>query len=59
MSVLHWMPAPNVHVLYPENEKEKVYQFINNELVWHIAKRAVFLAINWKRSRKAVLLILE
>ncbi|RAJ13667.1 diphosphomevalonate/mevalonate 3,5-bisphosphate decarboxylase family protein [Arenibacter echinorum] len=23
----------NVHVLYPENEKEKVYQFINNELV--------------------------
>lgn len=23
----------NVHVLYPENEKEKVYQFIKNELV--------------------------
>ena len=23
----------NVHVLYPENEKEEVYQFINNELV--------------------------
>jgi len=23
----------NVHVLYPEKEKEKVYQFINNELV--------------------------
>jgi diphosphomevalonate decarboxylase len=23
----------NIHVLYPENEKEKVYQFINNELV--------------------------
>lgn len=23
----------NVHVLYPENEKEDVYQFINNELV--------------------------
>ena len=23
----------NVHVLYPENEKEKVYQFISNELV--------------------------
>ncbi|MCK0191063.1 diphosphomevalonate decarboxylase [Arenibacter sp. F20364] len=23
----------NVHVLYPEREKEKVYQFINNELV--------------------------
>ncbi|MCM4150740.1 diphosphomevalonate decarboxylase [Arenibacter sp. N53] len=23
----------NVHILYPENEKEKVYQFISNELV--------------------------
>jgi diphosphomevalonate decarboxylase len=23
----------NVHLLYPENEKEEVYQFINNELV--------------------------
>ncbi len=23
----------NVHVLYPENEKEEVYQFIKDELV--------------------------
>ena len=23
----------NVHILYPESEKEKVYQFISNELV--------------------------
>ncbi len=31
--VSHLMPSANVHVLYPENTKESVLQFIKDELV--------------------------
>jgi diphosphomevalonate decarboxylase len=42
-SVLLWMQAPNVHLLYPAECKAKVAEWIQNELVKHCAGEQVIL----------------